>query len=378
MPPSQDPMNSVPAQAAPVAPPSPIAEKSSSPQRTWMLLAGIAAIVVIGAAIYWFAPQKESASVVPKKIGIANFVQGSSSVTGLKKGLAELGYSDVEFFGGEVIPNPKMIEEIKAIYRKAIEENDVDLLFADHEHQALAAVEITREMGVDVPIVFISRFHDPVSYGIVESFKSSGNNATGITQNLTEVASRIYNFLREINPSLKKVGVFGEGFLIPGLADDDYFPAMKDEADRLGIELIEYKSSAPPPQAEAEFNRVADSIKKGDIDGIFHLPGHFFESQQVAEYQLAKRLGIPMHAPYEDLGSEGVEGGGHFAYTANFAHAGEQAARMVDKIFRGMKPSEIPLEYGEQNLLVLEKGRAEETGIKFSESMLFLADEVRE
>ena len=104
---------------------------------------------------------------------------------------------------------------------------------------------------------------------------------------------------------------------------------MKEEADRLGIELIEYRSSVPPPQAEAEFNRVADTIKKGDVDGIFHLPGHFYESQQVAEYQLAKRLGIPMHAPYEDLGSEGVEGGGHFAYTANFAHAGEQAARMV-------------------------------------------------
>ena len=51
---------------------------------------------------------------------------------------------------------------------------------------------------------------------------------------------------------------------------------------------------------------------------------------------------------------------------------------MVDRIFRGIKPSDIPLEYGEQNLLVLEKGRADETGIKFSESMIFLADEVRE
>src|SRR3989344_4361407 len=269
MPPSQDPMNSGITQNGPATPPSQIVEKSSNPQRTWLMLAGIAAIVVIGAAICWFAPQKESVSVVPKKIGIANFVQGSSSVPGLKKGLAELGYSDVEFFGGEVIPNPKMIEEIKAIYRKAIEEDHVDLLFADHEHQALAAVELTREMGIAIPIVFISRFHDPVSYGIVESFKSSGNNATGITQNLTEVASRIYNFLREINPSLKKVGVFGGGLLIPGLADDDYFPAMKDEADRLGIELIEYKSTVPPPQAEAEFNRVADTIKKGDVDGIF-------------------------------------------------------------------------------------------------------------
>lgn len=362
--------------AATAPEPNPTTVSSISP--TTAIVVGILASAVVASLVYyWVAPQVPVAAVIPKKIGIANFAQGSSSITGLKKGLADLGYTDVQFFGGEVVPSPNMVVEIKAIYRKAIEEDNVDLLFADHEHQARAAVELTREMGINTPIVFISRFHDPVKYGIVGSFRTSGNNATGITQNLTEVASRIYSFLREINPSIKKVGVFGEGFLIPGVADDDYFEAMKQEAVRLGIELIEYKSAVPPPQAETEFKRVAASLKQGDVDGLFHLPGHFYEAQQVAEYELAKRLGIPMHAPYEDLGSEGVEGGGHFAYTANFAHAGEQAARMVDRIFRGAKPSDIPLEYGEKNLLVLEKVRADETGIIFSESMLFIADETR-
>lgn len=344
-----------------------------------LIIGGLVIVAAVAGLIFWLSGSRPVVQQQkPMKIGVANFTQGASSVTGLKKGLAELGYEDVEFVGTEVVPNPNMVTEIKAIYRKAIEEDKVDLLFADHEHQALAAVELTREMGVDVPIVFISRFHDPVKYGIVQSFRSSGNNATGITQNLTEVASRIYSFLREVNPSIKKVGVFGEGLLIPGVADDDYFDAMKQEAVRLGIELIEFKSTVPPPQAEAEFHRQADALKPGDIDGLFHLPGHFFEQQQVAEYELAKRLGIPMHAPYEDLGSEGVPGGGHFAYTANFAVAGEQAARMVDRIFRGAKPSDIPVEYGEKNLLVLEDGRAKETGIEFTESMRYIADEIRE
>lgn len=265
-----------------------------------------------------------------------------------------------------------MVADMKAAYRRMIEEEGVDLLFADHEHQALAAVELTREMGSDVPIVFLARFHDPVEYGIVASYSSSGNNATGVTQNLEEVSSRILEFFREIDPGATKIGVFSQGFMIPGVGDA-YFAELTRQAERLGFEMVEYVTAAPPPQAGAEFKRLAATIEQGDIDALIHIPGHFYEPQHIDEYVIARELGIPHHTSYEDL-----PGGGHFAFSASFAQAGEQAAVMVDKIFKGTAPSDIPVEYGDKNELILNQGRAAESGIVFSETMRFLADEIIE
>lgn len=342
--------------------------------KLWSVLAGLVFVVLVAFGIYWFSPAPEAANVLtqPKKIGTVHFKQGASSVEGLKRELAALGYTNLEYVGKEILPTPSMITEIRSELTRLIQEEKIDLFFADHEQQAKTAVDLTKELGVDIPIVFITRFHDPVRYGIVNDFRSSGNNATGIVQNLTEVSARIYEFLRGMNPELKKVGVFGKGFMIPGVADDEYFVEMKREGERLGIEVVEFTTDAPPPQAEAEFNRLAEGLKPGDIDGLFHLPGHFFETQESAEYELARALHIPHHAPYEDM-----PGGGHFAYSSNFEAAGEQAARLVDKIFRGATPSQVPVEFGEQNHLVLDIARARESEVTFSDSMLFIASERR-
>src|SRR3989338_9729820 len=114
-------------------------QASTAKSHISLWVGGPVVLLVLVGLVYWFMPSigQDFSPTEPRKIGIANFVQGSSSVTGLKKGLADLGYTDVQFVGKEVVPNPNMVEEIKAIYRKAIEEDRVDLLFADHEHQAL-------------------------------------------------------------------------------------------------------------------------------------------------------------------------------------------------------------------------------------------------
>ncbi len=360
---------SEPAPSAPVSAPLTNVVPNHGKGGLALILGGLALVAILAGIIYWlssgmYSPQ----TALQKKVGMSYFPQGRASADGFKKGLAELGY-DVQYFENELQPSPTMFDEIKAAYRANIEIDGVDMLFADHEQQAIAAVELTREMGSDVPIVFLSRFHDPVEYGVVASYQSSGNNATGVIQNLQDVSSRILQFFREIEPSVTKVGVFGQGFMIPGVGED-YFAELKRQAERLGFEIVEYTVSVPPPQVGAEFARIAATIEKGDIDAIVHIPGHFYTPQHEDEYRLAVRLGIPHHTSYDDM-----PGGGHFAFSSNFQSSGEQAARIADKIFRGTRPTDIPIEYGSRNLLLLNDPRAEETGIEFSENMRYLADE---
>jgi len=367
----------MPPQGAPPATSDPMPTAPQSSLGPVLLgVGGILLLLVAGIFLYWFtfSATPQSIESQPKKIGIAYFRQGVSSMEGMKSELARLGYSNVSYVAKEVsASSPTALEDIAAVMRDMITNEGVDLIWSDHEHQAKVALEVTKELGrEDIPVVFIIRFHDPVEYSLVQSFQSSGNNATGVAANLTESVQRTISFIRDINPDTKKIGIFGTGFQVPAVASR-YFEEWKRQSPEFGLDIVEYTTNVPPPQAEAEFNRIAATIKPGDIDAIVHIPGHFYETQESAEYELTKKLGVIHAVPYEDM-----PGGGHFAYATNFEAAGEQSARIVDRIFRGTKPSDIPVEYGERVSLTLHMGRAKESNITFSDSMLFIAHEKRE
>lgn len=329
-----------------------------------LLIGALAAILAISGAVYLLLG---SAAQEPVKIGLLSMRQFNDVAKGLREEMARLGYTDAQFIDIATNPSPTLAQDIDVAVRRLIEE-DVDAIWASLEQQAKGAVDITKMLGrQDIPIVFMTRFHDPVEYGIIESFTSSGNNATGVATNLEEIVARTLQFFKDIDPSIKKVGVFSEGFMVPGVGEE-FFAALLAEAPRFGMEIVQYKTSVPPPEVEAEFYRVADSIQKGDIDALFHIPGHFYNLQEAGEGKLSLRLGIPMFAPYEDLPN-----GGMFTYSDDFGESGRASAVILDKVLRGAKPSDIPVEYGAGNVLTLMMSRAREAGITFPESMLYLA-----
>lgn len=342
---------------------------SRTPLSTPMLIAGAVALLALVGLGYWTfsaksAPQKQFV------IGIPYFPQQLDALAGFKTGMEKLGYKEgenVRYDMARVIVGPTMFDELKSIGEGMIDEK-VDLIFASLEHGAKVMFDVSKQKGSDIPIVFLTRFHDPIEYGLIESYRSSGNNTAGVAANMLEVIERNLEFFKEINPKFKKLGIFADGFMAPGVGDA-HFAELKKQASRFGIEIVEYKTSVPPPETEAEFNRVAATIKKGDIDGLFHIAGHFYPTQEAGESELATRLGIPMAAPFEDLPN-----GGMFSYSDEFGSSGEQAAVIADKILRGMKPSDIPIEFGARSVLTLILGRARDAGVKFSDSMLFIAE----
>lgn len=305
----------------------------------------------------------------PKTIGIVYFRQQEEAVAGLKEGLKDLGYSAITY-KEFVMPVSDDMDKVAAGYAKTLVENRVDLMYTALEFQGLPAITTTKEMGDDTPIIFLSQFHDPVAYGLAKSFRSSGNNATGIALNIVEIVQKQLEFLKEIRPDIKKIGVFADGFMVPPLSEE-FYPEFRRQAAKFGYEIVVYTTQVPPPEAEKAWRTTAAAIKPGDIDALYHIAGHYFDAQEAAESALAARLQIPMVAPIEDLPN-----GGHFGYSGGFLGAGRQSARMADKIFRGTKPGDIPLEYNEQIALVLYPERARLAGIVFPESILSIATRI--
>jgi len=336
----------------------------------------VIAIIAIAIAVIagWFAYQRfsqEQVSVppsVPKKIGVMYWRQHMDALEGFKSGLKKYGYEDAVLDVALISSSPAMAAEIDKAARKFVQ-SKVDLIFVTMEHAVEGSLKATKELGSDIPIVFTTRFHDPEKYGIVDSFRSSGNNATGVATNLVEIVQKNLEFFKEINPKIKKIGVFSEGFMVPDLGDA-YLAELKAQAPRFGYTIVEYKTKVPPPEAEKAWKETAAKIKKGDIDAIFHIAGHFFDPQEGVESELAIRLGIPMAAPSEDLPN-----GGHFAYSDDFRDAGERVVVMADKVFKGTKPTNIPVEFVPKSVLILNLKRAKEAGFKFSDLMLDLADQ---
>ena len=332
----------------------------------------VAALTVIAAGagvLFWtgLVSAPSASAREPKRIGIIQIPQVLEAGEGFRAKLAELGYDNVEYDDRVIVISPTLGDDARKAAQEFLD-NGVNLIYTDFEAQAKVAQAVTEESGrTDVPIVFISRLHDPVTMGLVDSFQTSGNNLTGVATNILELVQRHMQYIKDINPNAKKLGVFGKGFQVPAVAEE-YYNEVKKVAPQFGLQIVEYTTDVAPPEAKAAFDRIAATIKKGDIDAMMHIAGHYYETQEAGESELAIRLGIPMATNYED-----IPRGGHFTLSNGTRESGEQAAVMADKIFRGTKPSDIPIEYAQKDILSLHLGRARAAGFTFPESMLYLA-----
>src|SRR3989344_642581 len=163
----------------------------------------VAALTVIAAGagvLFWTGLVSAPSAREPKRIGIIQIPQVLEAGEGFRAKLAELGYDNVEYDDRVIVISPTLGDDA----RKAVQEfldNGVDLIYTDFEAQAKVAQVVTEESGrTDVPIVFISRLHDPVTMGLVDSFQTSGNNLTGVATNILELVQRHMQYIKDIQP----------------------------------------------------------------------------------------------------------------------------------------------------------------------------------
>ena len=281
------------------------------------------------------------------------------STAGLRDGLQELGYREdrdfvigVRFVQGNVVELP---EAARALVR-----HGVDLIVASGENAATAA----RMATTRIPIVFMAG-GDPVAAGLVKSFARPGGNITGIADLELELVPKRMEIFHELIPELKRVLLVYDATNAVALSR---LKVHRDAAHRLGLTLVE-----KPVRTEDDARSVIGSIKKAEVDGIFspravalNIPGAILE--------IAPKRAIPTMFQEAIF----VEQAGLASYGASNYGLGRQAARLVDKILKGAKPGDVPVEQPTKFELVINLKAAKALGITIPQSILLRANRVIE
>ncbi len=280
------------------------------------------------------------------------------AIIGLRDALKELGYRENEHFVIGVRFTQGNPAELSAAARDLVQ-HGVDIIVTGEGGNTAKAAQMAT---TQIPIVFMGG-SDPVGMGLVQSLAHPGGNITGTADLDTELGPKRMEIFRELVPRLKRI-------FLPYDATNAYavaqMPVYRDAARRLGLTLVER-----PLQSEEEARAAINGIRKGEADGIFsprflslNIPGFILDAA-------AKRQ-IPTMFHGEFL----VQHGGLASYSASDEQLGRQAARLVDKILKGAKPADLPVEQPTKFRLVINMKTAKALGLTIPQSVLIRADEV--
>jgi putative ABC transport system substrate-binding protein len=229
---------------------------------------------------------------------------------------------------------------------------------------ATAAIVAAKQATSVIPIVFAAA-GDPVGTGLVVSLARPGGNVTGLSIQQTDVAAKRVELLREIVPGLRRLAILGN---VSGPAVVLDMREVQAAARTLGLEVItsEIRRGEHIAPAFAAFKGRADALYVA-VDPLVH--AHRIPINTLA---LAARL------PTMYAGREAVEVGGLMSYGPNNSDLFRRAADMVDKILRGTKPGDIPVEQPSKFDLIINLTTARALDLLIPESFLLRADEVIE
>jgi putative ABC transport system substrate-binding protein len=327
--------------------------------RNW---GGQAAETIIEALLADPSPPRERQRARPVLIGALSESWGPTpAIIGLRDGLAALGYRENEHFMIGVRFTQGNPAELPVAARQLVERGAGILVTGGG-----GATEATAaQMATDTLPIVLMTGSDPVGLGLVRSLARPGGNITGVADLDVELAPKRLEIFRELVPDLKRV-------LFPYDADDRHAISQlnnyRHAARRLRIILVER-----PVRTQEEARTVLDGVRKGEVDGILsprflslNIPGFIIET--------GGRRGIPTMLHNSFL----LEQGGLASYAANYYEIGRQASRLVDKIIKGEKPADIPVEQPTRFELVINRRTARSLGLTIPPSILLRAERLIE
>ena len=301
----------------------------------------------------------------PAKIPRIGLLMAASPATtvpftdAFRQGLRDLGYVEgkniaLEFrwAKGRRDPLPGLAAELVRL--------KVDVLVSGGGSSATRAL---KQATNTIPIVMTAG-SDPVAAGFVASLARPGGNITGLTLGGLELSGKRLELLKEAVPKLSRVAVLGN----PDGAT--YGPQMKEmevAAQALGLQL-----QPVALRESSDLENVFSAITRGGAGALIGLnsPEFAFHRRRIAELAVKSRL----PAVYVD--SEFVNDGGLMSYAPDFANLYRRAATYVDKILKGRKPADLPVEQPTKFELVINLKTAKQIGLTIPQSVLYRADKV--
>lgn len=292
-------------------------------------------------------------------LGLAPASAWSGEVDALREGLRKLGYVEGKNFIFDFRWATDSAETLK-LANELVRAN-VDIIVAPASTQVEPARQATRT----IPIVF-AQHADPVGTGHVASLAHPGGNITGVSMVLTELAAKSLEILKQAVPGATRFGVLWN----PTTPSHAKVVEEVEAAGRsLGIEL-----SMIPIRSIEDFEPSFVTMIREQVAAFLVPPSPLTNSQPVA---LAE-LGLKYRLPGMFGNKDNVRAGGLMSYGADFNYMYGHAATYIDKILKGEKPSDLPVEQASKYDLVLNLKTARTLGIEMPPILLARADEVIE
>jgi putative ABC transport system substrate-binding protein len=323
--------------------------------------AGVSSILV---AVAVFAVGVIAEAQQPKKVPRIGYLAAAPSsanparIEAFRQGVRELGYVEGKniviewrFADGKLERLPEFAAELVRL--------KVDVIVTAGPTPTRAAKEAT----VTIPIV-MAFDNDPVGNGFVASLARPGGNITGLSTHYPEISGKQLELLKEIVPKLSRVAVLGTSTQ-PGNAQ-----ALREvelAARAFGVQL-QYLDVLDPKDTDTAFHAAS----KGRAEAVLVLETSIFVLQRPQIADLAVKSRLP--AMYSRR--EFVDDGGLISYGTNFADLSRRAATYVDKIFKGAKPADLPVEQPTKFEFIINLKAAKQIGLTIPPNVLARADRV--
>jgi putative ABC transport system substrate-binding protein len=236
----------------------------------------------------------------------------------------------------------------------------VDAIITSASSPVLAAKRATKT----IPIVFAASA-DPVGSGLVESFNRPGGNITGVSAQSGESPGREIEFLRQLVPGLRSLAIIANAGS-PGSMFEMEAAETAGHAIGLGVTTFPLKTSVDVAPA---FDQIV-----GHVDGIYVVPDPLLSTVRAQVIALALRARLPSTFGSRDY----ADAGGLMSYGANIANSFARAADFVDKILRGARPADLPVEQPAKFEFVITRRTAKDLGVTVPPNLLAIADDVIE
>ena len=312
-----------------------------------------------------FAPCSAAEAQRPKsipRIGYLNIPPRSANATRIdsfRQGLRELGYIEGENIVIEWRSAEGKLDRLPALVAELVHLK-VDVIVSAGPAPTRSAREATKT----IPIV-MTQDSDPVASGFVASLGRPGGNITGLSSLRADLSGKRLELLKEIVPKLSRVGFLGTSTL-PG--NDQQLKETELAAGAFELK-VQYLDVLVAEDIETAFRAAG----KGRADAVLMMVAGFVanpQRKQIGELAVKHRL------PAIYYRSDFVEEGGLMSYGASLSDLDRRAAYYVDKILKGAKPADLPIEQPAKFELVINLKAAKQIGLTIPPNVLARADKV--
>jgi putative tryptophan/tyrosine transport system substrate-binding protein len=314
------------------------------------------------AAVGWPIASLAQQQPKPLRVGIASLANQRSAqpFVAFDQRLSELGYVDgqdiiVEFIGLEGHID-RMSEAMRELVRR-----QVNIIVAFGPEIALRAAIAA---STSIPIVMVAIDYDPLARGYVTSLARPGGNITGVFLQQIDLARKRIEFLSKAFPDLRSATVFWD------LPSADQWRAAQEAGRAVGLRLAGAELRELPYDYEGGLAQAPADHRNALI--VMNSPIFFRDRERLAQFALQHRI------PSMFAWREWVDAGGLISYGPSFTGIARRTAEYVDRIGRGAKPAELPIEQPTNFELVVNLKTAKVLGLTIPPSLLARADEVIE